>query len=965
MKMIFLLLFAFDSVALIANPTPSHSYKKIEDLNDLKILTPSLLSRSTSKIRLDNGLEALIISDPKAEESAAALAVGVGSWSDPKEFPGMAHFLEHMLFMGTKAYPDEQAFSSYISDHGGISNAYTALDRTVYMFSINNDAFVKGLDIFSHFFIDPLFKESQVGRELHAVDQEHSKNIENDYRRSWMIFKETGNPNHPNHAFATGNAQTLGHIPQSALINFYNKYYSASKMHLVIYSPLSLNQLEKLVVDDFSSVPLRQITDSIPYMPLSSETQKGSITYIKPLKDLKILTLSFELPENISKDRFSSASDALTYAIGSGGPKSLSQYLKDKNLAEEISATVSFFSIDHSFFTIQVLLTNEGLEQKEKVIEKIFETLALYRNQGYPDDLFNEYLTMSLINYQYQSNQKAFEYVCSAADDLIAEPLSTYPKQTKIPSALNNEKLKQVILQLRPEKCIYSIMASPELTKVTPTHKEKWNGGEYAIVPIKPSLIAAWSDLQGSKEIGLPEKNPFLPSSLKLDDPLHTSQVAPLVLQDDLFGKDYYFKDTTYLTPESVMITGIKSPVINETALSSVYCDILVKNFYLQNASLLALAERAGLECSLGCKNMKLVLTIKGYSQKAPDFYQLLIKTLSHMTISKNNYEMIKESLLASYVNQSRSQPYQQAGEQLSHILYNDAPLSSEKNLILQNLTIDEYLGFIKSLWEMTYLESIYGGNIAKETAQALAMDSRENLCMKIYPARLHLKKTVIALPVENGPFKVSIKAPVLGNATLLTLQQGEFSFSKKAVQLIMSAALSETFFNTLRSQQQTGYITTSWPREVDRQMMQFFLVQSTSHQPEDLLNRFELFLEGYVKDFSAKLSNERFDEIRKNCIETLSQKPTDLLAMSEDFYATGFEKNGDFEYQKTLCLALNELSYEELKEISLSFLSRKNGKRLALLIEGISKEKKFAYKEISPKILKQDAKLVLSKEHD
>jgi insulysin len=43
----------------------------------------------------------------------------------------MAHFLEHMLFMGTKAYPDEKAFSQFISDHGGTSNAYTTLDKTV------------------------------------------------------------------------------------------------------------------------------------------------------------------------------------------------------------------------------------------------------------------------------------------------------------------------------------------------------------------------------------------------------------------------------------------------------------------------------------------------------------------------------------------------------------------------------------------------------------------------------------------------------------------------------------------------------------------------------------------------------------------------------------------------------------------------------------------------------------------
>jgi insulysin len=146
------------SLCILPQIFAGNGYQEIQDTNSLKILTPSLSSRSTCKLHLNNGLEAYLVSDPHAEESAAALAVAVGSWSDPKDYPGMAHFLEHMLFMGTQAYPNENDFSQYITDHGGSSNAYTSLDRTVYMFSVNNAGFEGSLDRFSHFFIDPLFK---------------------------------------------------------------------------------------------------------------------------------------------------------------------------------------------------------------------------------------------------------------------------------------------------------------------------------------------------------------------------------------------------------------------------------------------------------------------------------------------------------------------------------------------------------------------------------------------------------------------------------------------------------------------------------------------------------------------------------------------------------------------------------------------------------------------------------------
>ena len=112
-----LLMIALLSLKLSAK-TPL-SYEKVEDQTQLQILNPQLSERKVAKLRLSNGLEAYIVSDPGIQQSAAALAVEAGSWNDPKEYPGMAHFLEHMLFMGTKAYPSEFEYMQFINDHGG------------------------------------------------------------------------------------------------------------------------------------------------------------------------------------------------------------------------------------------------------------------------------------------------------------------------------------------------------------------------------------------------------------------------------------------------------------------------------------------------------------------------------------------------------------------------------------------------------------------------------------------------------------------------------------------------------------------------------------------------------------------------------------------------------------------------------------------------------------------------------
>lgn len=88
-------------------------------------------NREYRGLQLTNGLKVLLISDPATDKAAAAMTVDVGHMSDPDNLPGLAHFCEHMLFLGTKKYPNENAYSTYLSENGGTSNASTYADNTV------------------------------------------------------------------------------------------------------------------------------------------------------------------------------------------------------------------------------------------------------------------------------------------------------------------------------------------------------------------------------------------------------------------------------------------------------------------------------------------------------------------------------------------------------------------------------------------------------------------------------------------------------------------------------------------------------------------------------------------------------------------------------------------------------------------------------------------------------------------
>ncbi|MDC0574245.1 insulinase family protein, partial [Luminiphilus sp.] len=159
-------------------------------VSDTPVVTSPNDQRRYDLILLENGLEVVLVSDPTVEKSAAALSVGLGAASDPTDYPGMAHYLEHMLFMGSAQYPEPDRFMAFTSEHGGMSNAYTGLDITNYMMLVENDVFPEALDRFSSFFTDPLLDPTYIDKEKNAVNAEWSMRREQDFRIAYRLARK-------------------------------------------------------------------------------------------------------------------------------------------------------------------------------------------------------------------------------------------------------------------------------------------------------------------------------------------------------------------------------------------------------------------------------------------------------------------------------------------------------------------------------------------------------------------------------------------------------------------------------------------------------------------------------------------------------------------------------------------------------------------------------------------------------
>ena len=201
------------------SPTPGAVGKSAMDYRTYQVLS------------LGNELRVLLISDPNTSISAAAMDVAVGSFSDPPEVQGLAHFCEHMLFLGTQKYPEEDAYSNFLSTHGGYDNAFTSTQETNYYFSVQADYLEQALDRFAQFFIAPLFNPGAVSKESHAVNAEYEKNLQSDGHRLWQLLKNVSNPSHPFSMFSTGNLETLNNSNILEYLHYYyDSHYSANQV---------------------------------------------------------------------------------------------------------------------------------------------------------------------------------------------------------------------------------------------------------------------------------------------------------------------------------------------------------------------------------------------------------------------------------------------------------------------------------------------------------------------------------------------------------------------------------------------------------------------------------------------------------------------------------------------------------------------------------------------------------------
>lgn len=932
------------------------SYTSIEDKATIPLLTAGSSERQTAKMILNNGLHAYLISDPQADTSGAALSVQAGCWNDPADSPGVAHFTEHMLFLGTEKYPSESEYLSFGKEHNGTTNAYTTTDHTCYMFSISHTAFPEGLDRFSQFFQHPLFNPSGVSREVNAIDQEHAKNIINDPRRLFAVLQELANPKHPFHQFSTGNKDSLSNVSPQTLRNWYEGHYSANLMHLVIYSALPLETLKKMVVEDFQGIKNQNLQRFHTDDPLFLSETKGVFIQLNSLKDINTLSLFWELPCYLVEMRESKPDVIASYLLGNENEHSLLSVLKEEKWAKEISAGSLSLNSDTALFAVQIELTNLGATKKEQVIEKCFAAIALFKKKEIPEYIFHDLKKLATIHYQYQPRLDTYQKVSDLSRLMPHEDLATFPEHSSIIQSFNPQAVKELLNHLTPDTAIITLMTRGKGKGTEPYQKEKWMGVEYAVTPLAEEDIEKWQEVAPATDISLPAPNPFIPEHLALLDPSESTPTKnsgipqPTVSIDDPLMKIYTAPDCCFQEPKTAWYFEIKTPQIDAgNALKVVLGELYVKRLKDDLSAFVYPASTADLNYEIALTDNGIFFGIGGYSQHAPLLFDEILKRLKGTTLSEQSFKMDKEALKMEYENGTQESSLTQSMEVLKNVLTNGFITKRQKAIALRKISFQKFKEYVDGLYTSTYTLGLLYGNTPAAQARSLGEKLQAVLKSTSYPITKHKQYKSITLPEKKGPHILSPKIKASSNAVVLAIQEKPFSFKMEAAQKIIAKVIESDFYAELRTKQQTGYLVHSLPLNLKNNLFQLFAVQSNTHDTRDLLARFELFIEGFLQDITSKsLTEERFQKLKESSLIALEQPPKNVSEMGNLLKEITFKHDGDFHLVTKKIQGFQELTYDECIEAAKRWFGKENKRRLSILINGtLPAENQFAYQPL------------------
>ena len=844
------------------------------------IETPGLSDRDYRYLELPNALKILLISDPTTDKAAASMDVYTGTNNDPDEFPGLAHFLEHMLFLGTDKFPDAGDYQQFISNQGGFNNAFTAPEHTNYFFSVNPKALSPALDRFCRFFIAPTFDPDYVDREINAVHAEYQSKLRDSARLGFEATKQGLNPKHPLTRFGAGNLDTLkkpGLL--EALRTFYENQYSANRMALVVLGEESLDDLETMVRERFADVPNYRLPDGTVNTPLFDRERLPYVVHSRPLTESRQLTLLFPVPDT---DAFigSGTLRFIGHLIGHEGETSLLTYLKEAGYANGLMAGESIGMGKSRSFSISVSLTPKGFVHRDHIVEEIFKTIRLIEQHGIEQWRFDELKTIADANYRFEEESDPQSLVTYLSKKLQRVPAAELFTRGRLLTQYKPELVKDILTWLVPEEMLIRVTAPEvepsEVTRYFPTPFKRFSLEEHRLTRFK----AARSE--SSSVVELPTPNPFiadpgLPLPAVRRATIET-QPHPLFIGNGAIA--YVLTESRYGQPRSDLFIRLRTPLASYSPEATIMGDLLADainehlnsvsyNAALAGAGFVARASQSGITLEFSGFHNSLIPLVDHVLDALP------IPLIDEVTWTRL-YQLKSQSLRRVKTQRPSSRLFDEMASELMPLAYAQTELN-EVLASIDRITFHEYQ---KAFFSGFKAEVFLHGPVLGADSKSLILDWVGRLPLDGNTPDVEI--TTISWPGERSR---SYKYEHPDQAAAVLYVDRNTGPGSRILNQLAGNLIEAPFYTHLRTEMQLGYITFASAFPLFNTPVLAGAVQSPTVNPDDLALAIEAEFRGFA-DMVESMPLGQFESQRLSLLDRVMNPPATQAELSNAIWS-------------------------------------------------------------------------------
>lgn len=874
------------------------------------IKKPDTHRREYAYFELPNKLKAVVGSDPACDKAGAALTVNVGMCYERKDLPGLAHFLEHMLFTGTKKYPKEGEYMEFIKQNAGTTNANTACYVTNYMFEIKPEALEPALDRFARFFTEPLLTRDCTDREINAVDSEFQAGHTMPWWRYIGIMHMSANPGHPFHV-AVGNNKVLKDEPKERgmdlydeMIKLYNEFYSANGMTVCVIGKESISELEAMVREKFGAVVDKGLSlplgDAVSQEPPFLPKDWNRLLLQCPVKDIKELKFSWVIPYQAPLWKSKPAAYA-SHLLGHEGKGSLTAVLKDRGIISGCSTSRgAWLEGAFSLFHVSFDLTDSGVHEVAEIGKLLFTYIGMLQRVDVKVWILEEMQKLREVQFRFGEDRRPFDLAAQIAGsmqhhpaaEVLAGPSQLYELDPSGTAALLKCLTLEGVRVTHQAKVLADRCTDRDTSYDSPMKFE----------PLDASWLQIWSEALNSGDsaekagaalgLRLPEPNLFIPEDLSLKAPAAQAARLPSRLPGTtkLVGYVFHRQDDVFKQPKARIHFNIRSPFICKNVQNYVKVSLWTRIVEEALADYSYDADVAGLRYSLGVSSSALTLAFSGFHDKLGVLIEAVAKKMREIGAKRNGSvpENLFKIVADSYGDQLRnaafhSRPISQCAMRASELLGKGSGFPVEQMYEAFGETKRESLdGLSDVLFRTCHVEAFVLGNATPDDARALAKSLEKSLALK-RPLDVLPEVAEAALPPGRTVWSLdSTDKDDPNHAVLMRLQLSK-SVEDSALLSVLCKILGSKFFDVLRTQQQLGYIV-GMGSTVGLAFNYLVAQVQTEFPPDYTRGRIDAFFDEHFAWLECGITEEEFTTCCDGVLSELKTKPKNLAEEYSSF---------------------------------------------------------------------------------